>query len=136
MCCRQTATMNPQFQEIGQAFAEQYYQTFSESRDQLFNMYQDDSLLTFEGTQHQGQQDIHEKFCSLSFQTVAFEFTAIDCQPRMDGTIFVCVLGQLRMDEDPLNGFTQAFVLAPTEDGSSYYIQNDIFRLNIHNFGA
>jgi hypothetical protein len=38
-------------------------------------------------------------------------------------------------DDDPIKGFTQVFVLSPTPEGA-FYIQNDIFRLNLHNFAV
>lgn len=127
----------------------------------------------------------------LSFQSIQVNCTAIDCQPRADGTIFVFVIGQIQVsfafvlclnsttfplyflvcfqtalssrnadslihaflhctarsscsfllfpangaqtDDDPLKGFSQGFVLAPTPDGS-FYIQNDCFRLAIYNY--
>lgn len=67
--------MNPQFQEIGQAFVEHYYNLFQSDKTQLCTLYQDDSLLTFEGAQQQGQAAIAEKFrarktssiCSASY---------------------------------------------------------------------
>eukprot|EP00043_Microstomoeca_roanoka_P019127 m.211796 g.211796 ORF g.211796 m.211796 type:complete len:126 (+) comp16942_c5_seq1:1017-1394(+) len=125
--------MNPQFQEIGQAFAEHYYSVFQSDREQLYTLYQDDSLLSFEGSQIQGQAAIAEKFKTLSFQSIQFSCTAIDCQPRTDGTIFVFVIGQIQTDDDPLKGFSQGFVIAPTPEGS-FYIQNDCFRLAIFNY--
>eukprot|EP00730_Choanoeca_flexa_P010556 TRINITY_DN18617_c0_g1_i1.p1 TRINITY_DN18617_c0_g1~~TRINITY_DN18617_c0_g1_i1.p1 ORF type:complete len:127 (+),score=19.30 TRINITY_DN18617_c0_g1_i1:195-575(+) len=125
--------MNPEFAAIGNAFVQHYYELFMGDRSQLLQLYQDDSLMSFEGAQVQGLEGIGEKLSQLSFQSVTFQFTEIDCQPRADGGIVVFVLGQIQTDEDPIKGFSQTFVLAPTAEGS-WYIQNDIFRLNLHNF--
>eukprot|EP00045_Choanoeca_perplexa_P007705 m.70822 g.70822 ORF g.70822 m.70822 type:complete len:130 (-) comp14180_c0_seq1:1675-2064(-) len=127
--------MNPEFSEVGNAFVQHYYELFQGDRSQMLALYQDDSLMSFEGAQGQGLQSIGEKLERLSFQSVQFQFTEIDCQPRADGGIVVFVLGQIQTDEDPIKGFSQVFVLAPTPEGS-FYIQNDIFRLNLHNFAS
>ncbi|EGD72288.1 hypothetical protein PTSG_00309 [Salpingoeca rosetta] len=91
--------MNPQYEEIGRAFAEHYYNIFQTNREQLFTLYQDDSMLTFEGTPVQGQADIAKKFQALSFRSIQINCTAIDCQPRPDGTIFVAVIGQIQVSQ-------------------------------------
>ncbi|EDQ86349.1 uncharacterized protein MONBRDRAFT_10948 [Monosiga brevicollis MX1] len=88
--------MNPEFDNIGKSFVAHYYQQFKENRPNLVSLYQDDSLMSFEGSQAQGLQGIHEKLKSLSFGTVEFSFTEIDCQPRADGGIVVGVLGQIQ----------------------------------------
>lgn len=46
---------------MGQQFAQYYYQTFAANRSGLANLYQADSLLTYEGTEFMGQQAIMEK---------------------------------------------------------------------------
>lgn len=71
----------------------------------------------------------------------------IDSQPLYDGSIQVMVLGQLKVsrssfqknrkkiiqtDEDPINPFSQVFILRPNNQGS-YFIGNEIFRLDLHN---
>ena len=55
------------------------------------------SLMTFEGVQMQGQVKIMEKITSLTFQKIAHLITAIDCQPMFDGGILINVLGQLKV---------------------------------------
>ena len=65
----QPERMNPQYEEIGQAFVEHYYNLFQTSRDQLASLYQDDSMMTFEGSPVQGQAAIAEKFQVCSCNT-------------------------------------------------------------------
>ncbi len=55
------------------------------------------SLMTFEGQQMQGTVKIMEKVAALTFQKIARDITAIDCQPTFDGGILISVLGQLKV---------------------------------------
>ncbi|CAG8759342.1 29164_t:CDS:2, partial [Gigaspora margarita] len=82
----------------------------------------DQSMLTFEGQQFQGANKIIEKLAKVQHQ-----ISTIDAQPNFNG-IFVCVTGALQVDEDAPQRFAQAFQLIP--EGTSYYVLNDIFRLN------
>ncbi|XP_066957717.1 probable nuclear transport factor 2 [Macrobrachium rosenbergii] len=126
--------LNPQYQQIGESFAKEYYAVFDADRDgreKLANFYHAElSLMSFEGVQVQGAARIIEKIKSLSFNKIARAITAVDCQPTFDGGVLVNILGQLKMDEDPVHGFSQTFVLKPMND--SFFIQHDSFRLVIH----
>ncbi|XP_076042191.1 putative nuclear transport factor 2 isoform X2 [Oratosquilla oratoria] len=128
-------TLNPQFQQIGETFVKQYYLIFDgdrDAREKIVNFYHADmSLMSFEGSQVQGAAMILEKVKALSFQKIQRAITTLDCQPTFDGGVLVNILGQLKMDEDPVHGFAQTFVLKPLND--SFYIQHDSFRLVIHN---
>lgn len=129
--------INPNFNEIGKAFTDQYYQMFDNAatRGQLQALYNpEQSLMSFEGQQMQGAAKIMEKIASLSFQKIAHLITAIDCQPMFDGGILINVLGQLKTDDDPPQSFMQNFVLKPA--GDSFFIQHDNFRLVLHNVAA
>jgi len=125
--------LNPQYDAIGQTFAQQYYATFDDAnvRANLINFYNtDSSLLTFEGMQFQGAQRIMEKINGLAFQKICHIITKVDCQPMYDGGILINVLGQLKTDEDHPHSFAQTFVLKPLAD--SFFIQHDNFRLGVH----
>lgn len=39
----------------------------------------------------------------------------------------------MQTDEDPVQGYSQTFILKPISGGASFFIANEIFRLNIHN---
>jgi len=128
-------TLNPNYDQIGKAFTQQYYAMFDDAaqRAGLVNLYNaEQSLMTFEGTQLQGSVKIMEKISSLTFQKIAHVITAVDCQPTFDGGILINVLGQLKTDDDPPHGFTHTFCLKPGDSGS-WFIQHEIFRMALHN---
>ncbi|XP_076339591.1 putative nuclear transport factor 2 isoform X3 [Tachypleus tridentatus] len=88
------------------------------------------SLMSFEGQNLLGRSKIMEKINSLTFQKIAHSITKVDCQPMFDGGVLVCVLGQLKTDDDPPHTFSQTFVLKPYNEG--FYVQHDVFRIAVH----
>ncbi|KAH7107316.1 nuclear transport factor 2 [Auriculariales sp. MPI-PUGE-AT-0066] len=115
---------------IAKQFVDFYYTTFSTNRAGLQSLYRPTSMLTFEAQQIQGETNISEKLTSLPFQSVKHQITTFDAQPStVSGSLLVLVTGLLIVDDNtnPLP-FSQAFQLIP--DGSGYYVQNDVFRLN------
>ncbi|KAF8334293.1 nuclear transport factor 2 [Cantharellus anzutake] len=102
-------------------FTQFYYNTFDTSRASLQSLYGETSMLTWEDKQFLGPKAITEHLTTLPFQSVAHKVTSLDAQPS--------VTGQLVVDggENPLQ-FSQVFQLSPT--GGSYFVQNDIFKLN------
>eukprot|EP00906_Rhabdomonas_costata_P025312 RCo036219 len=116
------------FSEVGTAFVGHYYNTFDTNRAGLMALYRDNSLMTFEGAQIQGKQKIMEKLAGLTFQRVKHETQTIDCQPSITGGIIVMVSGMLKTDDDPPHRFSQVFHLV--QEGSSFWVSNDVFRLN------
>ncbi|KZT20279.1 nuclear transport factor 2 [Neolentinus lepideus HHB14362 ss-1] len=116
---------------IAKQFTEFYYSTFDSNRAALQSLYRDTSMLSFEGTPTQGAGAITEKLTSLPFQRVQHKITTLDAQPSSPSiaSLIVSVTGLLLVDdgENPLQ-FSQVFQLIP--EGGSYYVFNDIFRLN------
>lgn len=88
-------------------------------------------MLTFESAQFQGTESILTKLVELPFQNVQHKVETFDVQPASAGgsDLLVMATGALIVDgsEQPLK-FSQVFHLVP--DGNSYYVLNDIFRLN------
>ncbi|KAL4653083.1 nuclear transport factor 2B-like [Castanea sativa] len=121
--------MNPD--EVSKAFVEHYYSTFDSNRSALANLYQDGSMLTFEGQKIQGSPNIVSKLTSLPFQQCKHHITTVDCQPSgPSGGMLVFVSGNLQISgEQHALKFSQMFHLIPTPQGS-FYVLNDIFRLN------
>lgn len=78
----------------------------------------------------QGAKDIIEKLVSLPFQKVSHRISTLDAQPGSpNGDILVMVTGDLMIDnEENPQRYSQVFHLIP--EGNSYYVFNDIFRLN------
>ncbi|XP_074275225.1 nuclear transport factor 2B-like [Silene latifolia] len=121
--------MNPE--EIARAFVEHYYSTFDTNRSGLASLYQENSMLTFEGQPFMGAQNIVGKLAGLPFDQCKHHISTTDCQPSgPPGALIVFVSGNLQLagEQHPLK-FSQMFHLMPTPQGS-FYVQNDIFRLN------
>ena len=92
------------------------------------------SMLNFEHSagrpgQFKGTAAILQKLQSLP-QQVKHQVITIDCQPTPGGGVLVMICGNLLVDTEIPQKFSQVFQLLPTGSGS-YYIFNDIFRLNI-----
>ncbi|CAG0912699.1 unnamed protein product [Notodromas monacha] len=124
--------LNANFDAIGRAFVEQYYQLFDNPtlRPNLAKFYDENaSLMTFEGVQIMGAQKIMEKLNSLTFRKIAHVVTLVDCQPTFDGGVLVAVFGQLKTDDDPPHTFTQIFGLKPLE--TNFFVAHDVFRLHL-----
>ncbi|KAF5101177.1 hypothetical protein D0Z03_000651 [Geotrichum reessii] len=123
--------MSVDFQAVAQQFTDFYYQQFDSDRSQLGNLYRDASMLTFENSQVQGAKNIVEKLVSLPFQKVGHRITTLDAQPASPtvGDIIVMVTGELLVDEEQnAQRYSQVFHLVPEQN--SFYVFNDIFRLN------
>ncbi|CAR24332.1 Nuclear transport factor 2 [Lachancea thermotolerans] len=122
--------MSVDFNTLAQQFTEFYYNQFDTDRTQLGNLYREQSMLTFETTQLQGAKDIVEKLVSLPFQKVAHRISTLDAQPASpNNDVLVMITGELLIDEEQNpQRFSQVFHLMP--EGNSYYVFNDIFRLN------
>merc|ERR1719203_2574232 len=124
--------MNANFQQVGEQFCQHYYQTFDTNRSQLLPLYQDHSLLTFEGEQHQGANAIVQKLVGLPFQKVQHQIVKADCHPVPGSqNVLIFVTGNLGVDDNanPLK-FAQVFQLAQGPSGN-FFCLNDMFRLNI-----
>mmetsp|Transcript_91593 Transcript_91593/g.264161 ORF Transcript_91593/g.264161 Transcript_91593/m.264161 type:complete len:124 (+) Transcript_91593:104-475(+) len=120
------------FQQIGEQFVQHYYQTFDTSRANLASLYGETSMLTFEGEQFQGAQNITQKLAALPFQKVRHQIVKCDCHPNpSENGVIIFVTGNLLVDDNqnPLK-FAQVFYLKPSPTGS-FFCQNDLFRLNI-----
>ncbi|CAH9115750.1 unnamed protein product [Cuscuta europaea] len=114
-----------------QAFVTHYYNTFDSNRPGLANLYQDQSMLTFEGVKIQGVENIKQKLMNLPFAQCLHHITTVDFQPSgAHGGFLVFVSGNLQLggEQHPLK-FSQMFHLMPTQTGS-FYVHNDVFRLN------
>ncbi|KAL7148848.1 hypothetical protein ABFS83_05G001200 [Erythranthe nasuta] len=116
---------------VSKAFVEHYYSTFDTNRGGLGSLYQESSMLTFEGQKFQGSQNITGKLTSLPFQQCQHHISTVDFQPSGPvGGMLVFVSGNLQLSgEQHALKFSQMFHLMPTPQGS-FYVLNDIFRLN------
>ncbi|EFJ17164.1 hypothetical protein SELMODRAFT_169222 [Selaginella moellendorffii] len=117
--------------QVAKAFVDHYYSLFDTNRPALAGLYQDGSMLTFEGEKIQGAASISAKLNGLPFQQCQHQISTVDFQPSGAGSgMLVFVSGSLKLqgEDHPLK-FSQLFHLIPTPQGS-FYVFNDIFRLN------
>ncbi|KAH7670255.1 Nuclear transport factor 2 domain-containing protein [Dioscorea alata] len=83
---------------VAKQFVDFYYQTFDTNRPGLALLYQDSSMLTFEGSKIQGAAAIAAKLTGLPFQQCHHSISTIDCQPSgPSGGIIVFVSGLLQL---------------------------------------
>lgn len=61
-----------QFEQVGMAFTQQYYEMFDSNREGLQVLYQADSMMTFEDTMLQGMESIMTHLCVSFLATVKF----------------------------------------------------------------
>uniref|UniRef100_A0A7E4VPA1 NTF2-related export protein n=1 Tax=Panagrellus redivivus TaxID=6233 RepID=A0A7E4VPA1_PANRE len=127
---------NPDFATIAEQFVAHYYGTFDVADANqriagLSPLYDPtNSYVTFEGNQVCGREAILQRAASLTFREIKRAVTKTDSQPLPDGSVLVSVLGQLKTDDDPINSYTQVFLLRPAN--GSFFIANEIFRLVLH----
>ncbi|KAL7478660.1 hypothetical protein ACHAW6_004413 [Cyclotella cf. meneghiniana] len=115
-------------EEVAKAFVQHFYQAFDAGADSLVGLYNATSMLTFEGTQLQGTENIIGKLKSVG--QVAHTVKTIDVQPSKDANaIIIFVTGAVTIGGgNPLH-FCEFFHLVGTGPGQ-YYVHNDVFRLN------
>ncbi|KAK9090098.1 hypothetical protein Sjap_023275 [Stephania japonica] len=83
---------------LAKAFVEHYYTTFDANRANLASLYQEQSMLTFEGQKIQGAPNIVSKLTSLPFQQCQHSVSTVDCQPSgPSGGMLVFVSGNLQL---------------------------------------
>ncbi|KAF7819413.1 nuclear transport factor 2 [Senna tora] len=84
---------------VAKAFVEHYYSTFDTNRAALASLYQDASMLTFEGQKILGTQSIVAKLTSLPFDQCKHSIATVDCQPSNPASpaMLVFVSGNLQL---------------------------------------
>lgn len=122
---------------VGRAFVDHYYNLFDNDRSSIGTLYQPSSMLSFESQKLLGSENISAKLNSLPFGQCRHAISTIDSQPSsFAGGIIVFVSGSIQLlgEDHPLR-FSQMFHLIPTVEGS-FFVQNDIFRLNYGQFSV
>ena len=124
--------MAQSFQEVGAQFIAHYFDQLTNNKGGLRSLYTDQSMLTYEGEQFMGTDQIAEKQNSLPNLVFDSANAMIDYQPSVNDGIFVLVSGTLLIDgnaDAPLR-FTQTFLLA--KGGvQGYFVNNEVFRLSL-----
>ncbi len=118
-------------QDIVPNFLNTYYGAVMNNRPSLINFYRENSCLSYEGDNRKGIKDIMDKFESLSFKTIQYDFENHDFQPSPMGGLIISVNGKLLMDGENKFDFFQVFHLM--QDGAgNWFLSNDIFRFEIN----
>ena len=115
------------FAAVGKQFIDHYYNVFDTDRAQLAPLYAPESMLTFEGEQFLGFDQIGGKLGALP--SIKHNIQTTDYQPTMNNGIVAFVTGELSIDGDQAIKFSQVFHLA-TGGTQGYYVHNDLFRMN------
>lgn len=115
--------------QVAQAFAHHYYDTFKNNRPGLSGLYQNESIMSWEGKRHVGQQAIVQHLVNLPFTKIEHKLSTLDAQPSVAQGVMVFITGQILTENEsqPLK-FSQVFHLVQV--GGSYMVSNDMFRLN------
>ena len=92
-------------------------------------LFSEQSMMTFEGEQYMGQENIYNKLSS--FGQISHNVKQLDAQPTINDGIMVLITGELTIEgsENPMM-FTEIFHLQQG-GAQGYYVHNDIFRLNL-----
>mmetsp|Transcript_97330 Transcript_97330/g.280846 ORF Transcript_97330/g.280846 Transcript_97330/m.280846 type:complete len:122 (+) Transcript_97330:95-460(+) len=115
-------------EDVAKAFVQHFYQTFAANADGLTALYNDTSMLTFEGQQFQGVQAILGKLKQIG--SVHHDVKSMDVQPSKDpNSLVIFVTGTVRIGGDNPLHFCEFFQLVGTGP-NQYYVHNDVFRLN------
>jgi len=115
-------------EEVAKAFVDHFYRTFDVDANSLAGLYNDQSMLTFEGTQMQGSANIMAKFKGVG--AVKHSVKTMDVQPSANpNSIVIFVTGAIQIGGDNPLHFCEFFHLVSTGPGQ-YYVHNDVFRLN------
>ena len=120
------------FQSVGSQFIAHFYSTLTTNRAQLGGLYTDQSMLSYEGEQFLGREQIMGKLGGLPNLTYDSEGAVADYQPSVNNGIFVLVQGTLYIDgnrEQPLR-FTHTFLLQQGGE-QGYFVMNEVFRLSL-----
>mmetsp|Transcript_3639 Transcript_3639/g.4346 ORF Transcript_3639/g.4346 Transcript_3639/m.4346 type:complete len:122 (-) Transcript_3639:27-392(-) len=114
--------------DVAKAFCQHYYTTKDSNVAALAGLYNQQSIMTFEGQQFAGTQNIMQKLQSVG--QVKHVVKGMDVQPSTSNTaILIFVTGTVQIDNgNPLH-FCEMFQLVATAP-EAYYVHNDIFRLN------
>ncbi|MFJ7909858.1 nuclear transport factor 2 family protein [Kitasatospora sp. NPDC096204] len=122
------------FNAIANSFVGHYFNTFDnyDARDSLASLYRPESMLTWEGNQTQGANNIVAQLKKPELKVVKTQIASTDSQPGLGGSVVALVAGTLALDNafDKPMQFTQAFNLAPIPgQPGGFFIYNQIFRL-------
>ncbi|KAJ5374760.1 Nuclear transport factor 2 Eukaryote [Penicillium concentricum] len=116
------------------SFVQHYFNTFdnADARNNLLSLYRPESMLVWEGSQHQGAQNIISALTKPELKVVKTMINTNDATPSINGGVLVVVTGNLAIDnafDKPLH-FTATFSLQPIPgQPGGFFVYSHIFRL-------
>lgn len=117
---------------VAEQFMKHYYTIFDSGKanfGQLASLYRPQSMLTWESNNVQGPEAIIKCLSEMRFEKVNHNVTSVSAQPSgVPNALLVSVNGQLIIDEGQPLQFNQVWHLL--QEGNTFWIHNDIFRLN------
>lgn len=118
---------------IANKFVNTYYEYFASDRSKLEKFYREPSCLSFEGQGYQGLKKIMNKLRNLPIKSIEHNTQSVDTQPSGCGGLMIFITGDLKIDHmTNAVHFTQSLHIIPLEENpTQFWIQNDIFRLQI-----
>eukprot|EP00567_Pseudictyota_dubia_P018005 CAMPEP_0197436062 /NCGR_PEP_ID=MMETSP1175-20131217/3532_1 /TAXON_ID=1003142 /ORGANISM="Triceratium dubium, Strain CCMP147" /LENGTH=121 /DNA_ID=CAMNT_0042965245 /DNA_START=84 /DNA_END=449 /DNA_ORIENTATION=- len=115
-------------EDVAKAFTQHFYNMFDTNIEGLAGLFNETSMLTFEGQQHQGAVNIMTKLRGVG--PVKHTVKSMDIQPSATPTaIIIFVTGMIQIGGDNPLHFCEMFQLVESGPGA-YYVHNDVFRLN------
>lgn len=114
-------------------FGREYYTMLSKDPENLHCFYgKQSSLLHCQESEMDapvsiGFEEIHQHIMSMGYRGVRVVISNIDCQPALNGSILVFVVGSMLWTSGVSRKFVQTFLLAEQPNG--YYVLNDIMRI-------
>lgn len=119
------AAVNPD--EVGKAFATHFYNLFDNNRPAMTSLFQDQSMITFEGKQFLGGAAAVQHLMSLG-TNVKHQPQQVFAQPTFNGALLLLVIGNIYIDSPNPVRFSDVFTLVPA--GGSFWVYNAVLSLN------
>ena len=95
----------------------------------LGKLYSDHSTMSNSGVGDAlGSENIIEMISPMVKQGVTHKMENVNYQPTADGGVLVNCIGKIKVGDDPLYSFSQAFVINSDGD-NAFFIQYDVFQL-------
>eukprot|EP00727_Mastigamoeba_balamuthi_P005724 m51a1_g1771 putative nuclear transport factor 2-like (123) ;mRNA; r:316174-317052 len=117
------------FEALGKAFVQHYYNAFGSNRASLASLYRPESMLTFENDRVMGAQNIVAKLSSLP--NFAPSVLTFDVQPSANNQGALVFLTCNLKFENNVMKYCEVFnvVPIPGAPGQSFFILNHQFRI-------
>ena len=118
--------------DIGTQFCKQYYMMLSTEPQDGYKFYSKQSYMTHgeEGEMDAalccGLDTIQQRILSMGFAGCRVFISTIDCQPSLNGSVILVVLGRMQMKGGESRKFMQSIFLA--EQPTGFFVLNDVFR--------